>query len=77
MAAPATTTTTTTTSVLQEMLRDAYANYVVQKVIELATRAQLEVIVRDVRLHIGQIKHYTYGRHIIAKLEKATGLRLS
>ena len=58
------------------MLRDPYANYVVQKVIDLASERQLETIVRDVRSHITQIKHYTYGRHIIARLEKATGSKL-
>ena len=58
---------------LQMMLRDPYANYVVQKVIDLASEKQRETIVRDVRAHITQIKHFTYGRHIITRLEKATG----
>ena len=44
-----------------------------QQVASNTIAMKLETIVRDVRAHITQIKHFTYGRHIITRLEKATG----
>jgi pumilio RNA-binding family len=58
------------------MLRDPYANYVVQRIIEVADERHRERIVKYVQDNITQLRRYTYGKHIIAKLEKITGQRL-
>lgn len=58
------------------MLRDPYANYVVQRIIEVADERHRDRIVQYVQDNIVQLRRYTYGKHIIAKLEKITGQRL-
>jgi hypothetical protein len=58
--------------VLENMVRDPYANYVVQKVIEVSDERQRAAIVRYVRENIVQLRRYTYGKHIIVRLEKIT-----
>lgn len=59
--------------VLESMVRDPYANYVVQKVIDVADERQRSAIVRYVRENIVQLRKYTYGKHIIVRLEKIVG----
>lgn len=58
------------------MIRDQYANYVIQKVIDLADRRQLDNIVRELRLHMNDVKRCTYGKHILARVERATGQKM-
>lgn len=60
----------------QIMVRDQYANYVVQMVIECANEEQLQIIVQDLQANISQIRHYTYGKHILARVERATGIKM-
>lgn len=57
---------------LEAMVRDPYANYVVQKVIEVSDERQRAAIMRFVRENIAQLRRYTYGKHIILRLEKLT-----
>jgi len=57
---------------LEAMVRDPYANYVVQKVIEVSDEHQRATILRYVRDNINQLRKYTYGKHIILSLEKLT-----
>ena len=56
--------------VLESMVRDPYANYVVQKVIDVSDERQRAAILRYVRENIAQLRRYTYGKHIIVRLEK-------
>lgn len=58
--------------VLESMVRDPYANYVVQKVIDVSDERQRAAIIRYVRENINQLRRYTYGKHIIVRLEKLT-----
>jgi pumilio RNA-binding family len=58
--------------VLESMVRDPYANYVVQKVIDVSDERQRAAILRYVRENIVQLRRYTYGKHIIVRLEKLT-----
>ena len=58
--------------VLESMVRDPYANYVVQKVIDVSDERQRGAIMRYVRENIVQLRRYTYGKHIIVRLEKIT-----
>ena len=56
--------------VLESMVRDPYANYVVQKVIDVSDERQRGAILRYVKENIVQLRRYTYGKHIIVRLEK-------
>jgi len=55
------------------MMKDQYANYVVQKILDVVDDSQRELIVQRIKPHVHQLKKFTYGKHIIARLEK-TGL---
>ncbi|XP_064408247.1 pumilio homolog 1 isoform X1 [Latimeria chalumnae] len=57
-------------SALYTMMKDQYANYVVQKMIDVAEPAQRKIVMHKIRPHIGTLRKYTYGKHILAKLEK-------
>ncbi|XP_063771397.1 pumilio homolog 2 isoform X2 [Pseudophryne corroboree] len=57
-------------SALYTMMKDQYANYVVQKMIDMAESAQRKIIMHKIRPHITTLRKYTYGKHILAKLEK-------
>ncbi|XP_030102857.1 pumilio homolog 2 isoform X12 [Mus musculus] len=57
-------------SALYTMMKDQYANYVVQKMIDMAEPAQRKIIMHKIRPHITTLRKYTYGKHILAKLEK-------
>eukprot|EP01120_Amphizonella_sp_Union-15-10_P015619 TRINITY_DN8071_c0_g4_i3.p1 TRINITY_DN8071_c0_g4~~TRINITY_DN8071_c0_g4_i3.p1 ORF type:complete len:789 (-),score=198.44 TRINITY_DN8071_c0_g4_i3:229-2595(-) len=58
---------------LEAMMKDQYANYVVQKIIDVCDGTQRERIIERIQPHIGSLKKYTYGKHIIARLEKIIG----
>ncbi|XP_007463815.1 PREDICTED: pumilio homolog 2 isoform X6 [Lipotes vexillifer] len=57
-------------SALYTMMKDQYANYVVQKMIDMAEPSQRKIIMHKIRPHITTLRKYTYGKHILAKLEK-------
>lgn len=52
------------------MMKDQYANYVVQKMIEIAEPPQRKLLLQRIRPYMIQLRKYTYGKHILAKLEK-------
>ncbi|XP_042044040.1 pumilio homolog 1-like [Salvia splendens] len=62
---------------LQVMMKDQFANYVVQKVLETCDDQQLELLLNRIKVHLNALKKYTYGKHIVARVEKlvATGER--
>ena len=55
---------------LQLMMKDQYANYVIQKMIDVAEPNQRRILMHKIRPHCNTLKRYTYGKHILAKLEK-------
>lgn len=55
---------------LQAMMKDQFANYVVQKVLETCDEAQRELLLGRIRVHLHALKKYTYGKHIVARVEK-------
>ena len=57
-------------SALCSMMRDQFANYVVQKMIDVAEPGQRKILMTKIRPHISMLRKYTYGKHIIAKMEK-------
>jgi hypothetical protein len=60
-------------SPLHVMMKDQYANYVVQKLIDLADENQKKQIFDHIRPHMATLRRYTYGKHIIARIEKIHG----
>lgn len=55
---------------LYTMMKDQFANYVVQKMIDVAEPPQRKILMHKIRPHVGTLRKYTYGKHILAKLEK-------
>ncbi|KAI9100225.1 hypothetical protein K1719_024443 [Acacia pycnantha] len=55
---------------LQVMMKDQFANYVVQKVLETCDDQQLELILNRIKVHLNALKKYTYGKHIVTRVEK-------
>ncbi|KAM7501870.1 hypothetical protein LguiB_000774 [Lonicera macranthoides] len=55
---------------LQAMMKDQFANYVVQKVLETCSDQQRELIMSRIKVHLNALKKYTYGKHIVARVEK-------
>lgn len=51
-------------------MKDQYANYVVQKVLETGDDHQRELILTRIKIHLNALKKYTYGKHIVARVEK-------
>ncbi|KAJ4720751.1 putative Pumilio [Melia azedarach] len=62
---------------LQAMMKDPFGNYVVQKVLETCDDQSLELILSRIKVHLNVLKKYTYGKHIVSRIEKliATGER--
>jgi hypothetical protein len=63
------TTTKKETVPLDHMTTDSYANYVVQRVIRMATPMQLSIIAKRIELQQDTLRHYSYGKHILNCLE--------
>jgi len=52
------------------MMKDQYANYVVQKMIDVAEMSQRKKLMTRIRPHCAALRKFTYGKHILAKLER-------
>lgn len=52
------------------MMKDQFANYVVQKVLETCDDQSRELILSRIKVHLNALKRYTYGKHIVARVEK-------
>ncbi|TVU07472.1 hypothetical protein EJB05_46795, partial [Eragrostis curvula] len=55
---------------LEAMMKDQFANYVVQKVLETCDDQNRELILSRIKVHLSALKKYTYGKHIVARVEK-------
>jgi pumilio RNA-binding family len=55
---------------LDALLKDQYANYVIQRVIDLCDERQFATIQKYVKDNSAYLKKYGYGKHIISLLEK-------
>lgn len=56
--------------VLVDMMKDQFANYVVQRMLELADKQQRNSLITRIRPLVSTLRKYNYGKHIITKLEK-------
>ena len=64
----------TTEIPLHLMIRDQFANYVVQKMLEVVGEEERESLLQCIKPQLFQLKKYTYGKHILVKVEKMLGL---
>jgi len=63
--------------IFQAMMKDQFANYVVQKVLETSNGRQREILLKLIRVHIDALKKYTYGKHIVVRFQQLSGEGLS
>ena len=59
------------------MMKDQYANYVVQKILDTCTDIQRAMLLNRIRTHVHALKKYTYGKHIVARFEQQFGEGIS
>lgn len=50
---------------LVTMMKDQYANYVIQKMLDVVDDDQRELLVNKIKPHLQSLKKYTYGKHLI------------
>ena len=55
---------------LVPMMKDQYANYVIQKMLDVVDESQRSLLVHAIQPHLDALRKYSYGKHIIAKVEK-------
>jgi hypothetical protein len=56
------------------MMRDQFANYVVQKMLDVVDGEQRDLLLSRIKPYLGSLKKFTYGKHILTKVEKLLGL---
>ncbi|KAJ1941029.1 mRNA binding protein puf3, partial [Linderina macrospora] len=59
------------------MTKDQYANYVVQKMLDVVDEHQRDMILAKIQPHIPTLRKFTYGKHLISKVEKYMGVEES
>lgn len=57
-------------SILYWMMKDQFANYVIQKMLDVAEQPMRKELMTKIKPHLGSLRKYTYGKHIINKMEK-------
>ncbi|KAI8974718.1 armadillo-type protein [Pilobolus umbonatus] len=55
---------------LISMMKDQYANYVVQKMLDVVDDEYRELLISRIKANLQSLKKYTYGKHLIQKIEK-------
>ncbi|XP_004973963.1 pumilio homolog 5 isoform X2 [Setaria italica] len=58
---------------LLAMMKDQFANYVVQKILETCNESQRELLISRVKGHLQALRKYTYGKHIVSRVEQLCG----
>lgn len=54
-------------------MKDQFANYVVQKILDISNDKQCEVLLNRIKVHLPALRKYTYGKHIVARFEQLSG----
>lgn len=52
------------------MMKDQFANYVVQRIIDVVDDQERDTLLVRIKPHVSQLKKYTFGKHIISRVEK-------
>ncbi|KAK9050723.1 hypothetical protein SSX86_030308 [Deinandra increscens subsp. villosa] len=55
---------------LQAMMEDHFGNYVVQKVLETCENKSRELFLSRIKVRLAALKRYTFGKHIVSRVEK-------
>ncbi|KAF9163652.1 mRNA binding protein puf3 [Mortierella sp. AD010] len=63
------------TSPLVLMMKDQFANYVVQKMLDVVDGPQRDILVAKIKPQLPSLKKYTYGKHLISKVEKLMAMQ--
>jgi len=58
---------------LEIMMKHQFANYVIQKIIEVCVPKQRENFIEYIKPHFTSLKKFTYGKHILNKIEYVVG----
>ncbi|KAJ1959661.1 mRNA binding protein puf3 [Dispira parvispora] len=58
------------TIALTIMMKDQYANYVVQKMLDAVSGELRDMLLTRIRPHLQSLKKFPYGKHLISKVEK-------
>lgn len=57
------------------MMKDQYANYVVQKMLDVVDQDQRGLLIARIRPHLQSLKRFTYGRHLLLSKLKGNSNR--
>ena len=52
------------------MMKDQYGNYVIQKALDVCQARERDRLVNAIREHLHAVRKLTYGKHIMAHIEK-------
>lgn len=52
------------------MVKDQYANYVIQRILEICNDEQKIILMNCLRENLESLKKYTYGKHLVARYEQ-------
>ncbi|OMJ28909.1 Pumilio-like protein [Smittium culicis] len=55
------------------MMKDQYANYVVQKMLDVVDGEQRDILLMRIHPHLPSLRKFTYGKHLIYKVETLLG----
>uniref|UniRef100_A0ACD5XMY0 Uncharacterized protein n=1 Tax=Avena sativa TaxID=4498 RepID=A0ACD5XMY0_AVESA len=58
---------------LPVMMKDQFANYVIQKILETCNEQQREALLSRMKCHVHALKKYSYGKHIASRIERLSG----
>jgi hypothetical protein len=56
------------TSALSVMMKDQFANYVVQRLLDVVHGQPRSILLERIRPHLQSLKKYTYGKHLITSM---------
>lgn len=57
-------------SALFTMMKDQFANYVVQRLLETTDGGARKLLLSKIKPHLSALRKYQYGKHLLPKLEK-------
>ncbi|KAI8546997.1 hypothetical protein RHMOL_Rhmol07G0162400 [Rhododendron molle] len=55
---------------IEVMMKDQFANYVIHKLLENFDDHKLELILNRIKVHLNALKKYTYEKHIVSHVDK-------
>lgn len=60
---------------LLAMMKDQFANYVIQKILEISNDEQKEILLHRISVHLHALNKYTYRKHIVARFEQLCAVK--